>query len=110
SPYFSKPDIHPFDELEWEWRESKITNPDGSVICHFDQVEVPSSWSQLATDILVSKYLRRSGVRKSVGQPDHEVSAKQVVSRIAKAIRNYGASYFSSEQDAECFEREVLAL
>jgi len=111
--YFSKPGKHPFEEIKWAWRESKISNPDGSTVFQFDAVEVPESWSQLATDILASKYLRRRGVRKNPEDLDYENSAKQVVSRISKSIRQYGeklGGYFSTPEDASRFEMEICAL
>src|SRR3989338_7611996 len=59
---FTQPEIHPFDELEWTRRTSVIANPDGSVVFKMEDTEIPSSWSQLATDIVVSKYFRKAGV------------------------------------------------
>jgi len=107
-PYFTRPGVHPFDEIEWTKRRSAILNEKGEVIFECENVEVPASWSQLATDILVSKYFRRAGV-PGTGM---ETSAKQVVSRICRAIRGYGekAGYFATPQDAETFERELIHL
>src|SRR5262245_21505400 len=65
----------PFECLTYELRSSVITNPDGSVVFKMENAEVPKSWSQLATDILVSKYFRKAGVPKT----GRETSAKQVV-------------------------------
>ena len=61
-----------------------IANPDGSVVFQMDDVEVPASWSQLATDIVVSKYFRKAGLP---GKPGHETSVRQVVTRLAHTIR-----------------------
>ena len=44
---------NPYNNLEWEKRSSKITNPDGSVVFEMNDVEIPSTWSQVATDIMV---------------------------------------------------------
>jgi hypothetical protein len=52
----------PFDAVEWTTRSSKIANPDGSVVFEMADAEVPRGWSQLATDIMVSKYFRKAGV------------------------------------------------
>src|SRR3989338_345171 len=79
---FSRPGVHPFDELEWMRRTSVITNPDGSVVFKMEDAEVPVSWSQLATDIVVSKYFRKAGVPKT----GSETSVRQVVKRIARTI------------------------
>jgi ribonucleoside-diphosphate reductase alpha chain len=73
-----------------------------------NDVEVPEDWTQLATDILVSKYFRKAGVPGT----GHEISVKQVVTRIASAIRTYGEAegYFATRLDAEIFEHELTAL
>ncbi|HEX2880972.1 MAG TPA: hypothetical protein VHO25_15680, partial [Polyangiaceae bacterium] len=75
----------PFEEIVWERRSSQITNPDGSVVFKMEGAEIPAQWSQLATDIVVSKYFRKAGIRgdKAVG----ETSVRQVVYRIAHTIR-----------------------
>ncbi|MEM0982554.1 MAG: adenosylcobalamin-dependent ribonucleoside-diphosphate reductase [Planctomycetota bacterium] len=52
----------PFESVTWTTRSSRITNPDGSVVFEMPDAEVPESWSQLATDIMVSKYFRKAGV------------------------------------------------
>ena len=52
----------PYKDITWEKRTSKITNPDGSVVFEMTDVEIPSTWSQVATDIMVSKYFRKAGV------------------------------------------------
>ena len=59
---YTQPGIDPLDEVRWERRRTVITNPDGSVVFKMDGVEVPAEWSQLATDIVVSKYFRKAGV------------------------------------------------
>ena len=53
---FTTPGVHPFDQIEYEYRTSKITEPDGTVIFQMDAVEVPKFWSQLATNVICSKY------------------------------------------------------
>ncbi len=107
--FFTKPDAHPLDEIKYAKRSSVITNPDGSVVFKMENVEVPESWSQLATDIIVSKYFRKAGVPGT----GTEVSARQVVSRIAHAIRTSGeklGSYFKTPADAQVFEEELQHL
>src|SRR5258705_8649612 len=71
-------------------------------------VEVPSSWSQLATDIVVSKYFRKAGVPGT----GHEVSARQPVTRVARTLRRAGEGYgaFDSTEDADTFEMELTFL
>jgi len=59
---FTRAGEDPFASVEWTTRASKISNPDGSIVFEMPDAEVPSSWSQLATDIMVSKYFRKAGV------------------------------------------------
>src|SRR3989338_7886639 len=106
---FTRPEVHPFDELEWVRRTSVITNPDGSVVFKMEDAEIPSSWSQLATDIVVSKYFRKAGVPKT----GSETSVRQVVKRLARTIRKAGEAfghYFATPEDAENFEMELTHL
>lgn len=109
--HYTTPDVHPFDQIEWETRSTAITNSDGSVVFQMDNVEVPASWSQLATDIAVSKYFRKAGL---YGDKDHgETSVRQLVTRVASTIRKAGedfGGYFATEEDAETFERELTFL
>ena len=51
----------PYQGIVWEKRTSKITNPDGSIVFEMNDVEIPSSWSQVATDIIAQKYFRKKG-------------------------------------------------
>jgi ribonucleoside-diphosphate reductase alpha chain len=102
---FTSPDCDPLDEIEYERRNSRIVEPNGDVIFELKNLEVPKSWTQLATDILASKYCRRAGVP----QTGYETSARQVVHRIASTIRTFGQEqdYFNSSEDAESFESEL---
>ena len=59
---FTKSGQNPLDAVEYEKRTSRISNPDGSVVFEMNDAEIPRSWSQLATDIMVSKYFRKAGV------------------------------------------------
>src|SRR3989338_5281658 len=95
---FTRPEIHPFDELEWVRRTSVITNPDGSVVFKMEDAEIPTSWSQLATDIVVSKYFRKAGVPNT----GSETSVRQVVKRLAHTICKAGVElggYFATRED-----------
>ncbi len=97
----------PLDDVKWEQRRTVISNPDGSTVFAMEGVEVPAEWSQLATDIVVSKYFRKAGVP---GKPGHETSVRQVVRRLARTIRVTGeqqGGYFASPEDAEAFEAEL---
>jgi ribonucleotide reductase alpha subunit len=104
----TQPGADPLEEIRYERRRTVIANPDGSVVFRMDDVEVPAEWSQLATDIVVSKYFRKAGV-PGIG---HETSVKQVVRRVARTIRRAGEerAYFAGPEDADAFEAELSYL
>jgi ribonucleoside-diphosphate reductase alpha chain len=111
----------PYEKVEWSLRDSKITNPDGSVVFEMKDAEIPASWSQVAADIMVSKYFRKAGVPQYDGQGSQlvddagepvtgpERSARQVFDRLAGTWRHWGEKegYFASSADAEAFEDEL---
>ncbi len=108
---YSTAGVAPLDEVVWERRRSVINNPDGSVVFKMEGAEIPSGWSQLATDIVVSKYFRKAGIN---GDPKKgETSVRQVVTRIAHTIRTAGeqfGGYFATKKDADAFEDELSYL
>jgi ribonucleoside-diphosphate reductase alpha chain len=106
---YTTPGVDPFSMIEWDRRTSKITNPDGSTVFELKDIEVPKSWSQLATDILASKYFRKAGVPGT----GHETSARQTVTRIARTLRRAGeelGGYFADVEDADAFEAELTYM
>ncbi|MBI3324453.1 MAG: vitamin B12-dependent ribonucleotide reductase, partial [Candidatus Omnitrophica bacterium] len=104
---WTRPGIHPFDELTWELRTAVIANERGEVVFEQKDVEVPAFWSQLATNVVVSKYFRGA-----LGTPQRERSVKQLVGRVANAITEWGVKdgYFATTQDAETFRDELTYL
>jgi ribonucleoside-diphosphate reductase alpha chain len=118
---FTKPGQDPFSTVEYENRTSRITNPDGSVVFEMTDAQIPKTWSQLATDIMVSKYFRKAGVPQvdSSGQvmrdaagnvvTGPEKSVKQVVNRLAGCWRYWGEKngYFDTAEDAQAFYDEL---
>ncbi len=107
---WTRPGVDPLDQVKWDKRQTVISNPDGSVVFKMDAVEVPASWSQLATDIVVSKYFRKAGLPTA---PGHETSVRQVVHRLAHTVRVTGeqqGGYFASAEDAEAFEAELAYM
>jgi len=109
--HFTEPGADASGNTVWERRQSVITNPDGSVVFKMEGAEVPAGWSQLATDIVVSKYFRKAGIHgdKTVG----ETSVRQVVHRIAHSIRVAGedfGGYFATKKDADTFEAELTFM
>jgi ribonucleoside-diphosphate reductase alpha chain len=107
--YFTKEGTSPYDLYEYEYRTSEIRNPDGKLIFSLNNVEVPKSWSQVATDILAQKYFRKAGVPQADGTLGSETSVKQVAHRMAHCWRQWGEQYgyFASEKDAQVFYDEM---
>ncbi|MGD8859432.1 MAG: vitamin B12-dependent ribonucleotide reductase [Myxococcales bacterium] len=105
---YTRPGLDPLEMVEYAARDSVITNPDGSVVFELRGAEIPAAWSQLATDIVVSKYFRKAGIN---GDPHRgERSVKELVYRVAHTIREAGerlGGYFASVADAETFESEL---
>ncbi|GAB2928139.1 vitamin B12-dependent ribonucleotide reductase [Nonomuraea fastidiosa] len=102
---FTKPGVHPYDEIKWERRDVVMTNwRDGSV--NFEQrgVEFPDFWSVNATNIVTTKYFRGA-----VGTPQREWSLKQLIDRVVGVYTKTGLEhgYFASEEDAEIFDHEL---
>ncbi len=116
--------FNPYQAVRWALRSTKITNPDGSVVFEADDIEVPEDWSQVAVDIMASKYLRKAGVPvldengapvlDENGQPQttQETSVRQVVHRLVHCWRHWGESYgyFSSPEAADNFELELAHM
>jgi len=104
---FSQPGVHPFDELEWDRRTAEITDDSGKAIFRQENVEVPKSWSVLATKVVVSKYFYGEN-----GTSEREQSVKQLVHRVTRTIADWGKAdgYFATEQDAEAFYEELTWL
>ena len=106
--HFTTEGVHPYDEVVWERRDSRLTNyRDGSVAFEQLDVEVPSTWSVNATNILAQKYFRGT-----LGTDERETSLKQVADRVADSITEWGMKdgYFVDEQEAEIFRAELKHL
>jgi ribonucleoside-diphosphate reductase alpha chain len=104
---FSKPDVHPFDEIHWERRSAVIQDEKGKVVFEQNDVEIPAGWSQLATNVVVSKYFRGA-----LGSAERERSVKQMIGRVVGTIRGWGEAqgYFATTADADAFEGELTHL
>jgi len=103
---FSNPRIKPFDEIEWDRRTAEITDDSGKTIFKQEGVEVPKSWSQLATKVVCSKYFYGDPAK-----PEREKSVRQLVHRVTRTIADWGIAdgYFSKE-DGEVFYEELTWL
>ena len=137
---FTKDGIDPFELLEFHQSSSVIRNPDGSVVFECDDVQVPKSWSQVATDIMAQKYFRKAGIPKhtkpnkekdipswlQASVPDKskldklpeeerttgETDSRQVFGRLAGCWTYWGYKYgyFDSESDAKAFHDELCYM
>ncbi len=105
--YFSAPGTHPFEELDWETRSAKISSDTGQAIFEQNNIEVPTTWSQLATKVVSSKYFYGDA---QIGQREHSV--KQLVHRVCRTIAERGLKdgYFATKQDAETYYNELTWL
>ena len=81
TPRFTRPGQDVFSTIEWSTRTSRISNSDGSTVFEMNDAEIPASWSQLATDIVVSKYFRKAGVPQvdAAGKTKVDASGKTVL-------------------------------
>ncbi len=106
--HFTSDGRPPLDEVKWEKRRSVITEPDGTVVFEMKDVDVPASWSMLATDIAVSKYFCKAGVPGE----GTETSVRQLVRRVAHTIAEQGGQcdIFHSDHDECIFEEELTYL
>ncbi|MGD0462952.1 MAG: LAGLIDADG family homing endonuclease [Tepidisphaeraceae bacterium] len=121
---FTKPAQNALETVEYEKRTSRISNPDGSVVFEMNDAEIPCNWSQLATDIMVSKYFRKAGVpqRDEAGNllrdangnvvTGPERSASEVIHRLAGCWRYWAEKhgYFDSAEDAQAFYDELCYM
>ncbi len=105
--YFTVPGIHPFEKIEWEYRTASLKDMNGKVIFEQENVEIPSFWSQTATNIVVHKYFHGMP-----GTPARESSIKQLVERVSRKISDWGKhdGYFAGNDDAESFYAELTHL
>ncbi len=105
--FFTKPGLHPFDEIAWESRTASIQNEKGQTIFEQRSVEAPKDWSQTAANIVASKYFHGK-----LGTADRESSVNQLIGRVADTIAQWGAEggYFRSEEDTETFRAELTHL
>ncbi|MBO6525214.1 MAG: vitamin B12-dependent ribonucleotide reductase [Balneolaceae bacterium] len=139
--FYTKPEwSSPYDSIKFVERTSEIKNPDGSQVFHMENVAVPESWSQVATDVIAQKYFRKAGVPAALkkvaekGVPawlqrsaadekelkklpeekrfSHEIDSRQVFSRLAGCWTYWGwkHDYFDTEEDAKVFYEELCYM
>ncbi len=107
-PVFCPTDVSdPFDTVEWNVRTAAIKGEDGKVLFEQTNCEVPTFWSQLATNVVVSKYFYGEN-----GTPEREYSVRQLIHRVSRTIADWGIDdgYFASPEDGERFYRDLTWL
>ena len=104
---FSTKGVNSFDQVEWERRKASISDEKGQVIFEQANVEVPKSWSMLATNVVASKYFYGD-----VSKAEREYSVRQLIHRVTRTIADWGLrdGYFASKEDAEIFYDELTWL
>src|SRR5690242_7728893 len=104
--FFTTPETHPFDAVEWELRDARIGHGD-RIAFEQEDVEFPKSWSQNATNIVAQKYFRGQ-----LGTPARERSVKQMIGRVAGTIADWGRArgYFATPEDGDAFEAELTHI
>jgi ribonucleoside-diphosphate reductase alpha chain len=105
--YFTDGKISPFDAVEWEKRTALIGNEKGVTIFRQEDVEVPKSWSQTATNIVASKYFHGKP-----GSREREGSVRQLISRVVNTVVRWGeeGGYFASSASRDAFRDELTHL
>jgi len=112
-PTFANPGVSPFDQIEWDHRTAEITDDSGKALFRQENVEVPKSWTELATKIAVSKYFYGDA---TVGTDPHrggrEQSVRQLIHRVTRTITDWGLEdgYFANEASAENFYHDLSWL
>ncbi|MBN2579557.1 MAG: vitamin B12-dependent ribonucleotide reductase [Pirellulales bacterium] len=107
-PIFCAPEItDPFSTVEWEKRTARIKGEGGEVFFEQRDCEIPKTWSQLATNVVASKYLYGE-----VGTPQRETGVRQLIHRVCRTIADWGTQdgYFASPEDGQRFYRELTWL
>src|SRR6266436_4476584 len=110
---FSDASIAPFNQIAWERRTAEITDDSGKVIFKQENIEVPKSWSALATKIAVSKYFYGDiGNGTDPHQGGRETSVRQLIHRVTRTIADWGMAdgYFADAEVAEIFYDELTWL
>jgi ribonucleoside-diphosphate reductase alpha chain len=105
--YFTTVGVDPADEIAWDYRSAGINGEDGKVVFEQKNIEVPKSWSMLATNVVSSKYFRGTP-----GTPERETSVRKLVARVVDTLTRWGqeGGYFAAEADRATFHAELTHL
>ena len=104
---WTRPGVHPYDEIAWEIRTASIGNESGKTVFEQKDVEVPAFWSQLATNVVVSKYFRGH-----IGTSGRETSVRQLIDRVVNTIAAWAETqrYFATDEDLAAFQADLTHL
>ena len=104
---FSTDGVSPYDQVEWDLRSAEIKDERGKFIFQQTDCEIPKAWSQLATNVVVSKYFYGE-----INTPERENSVRDLVDRVTRTISDWGREdgYFATREDADRFYDELSAL
>ncbi len=104
---FTEAGVDPYTTVEWERRSAVIYGEKGEVVFEQHDVEIPKAWTQLATNVVVSKYFRGP-----LGTPQRERSVRQLIGRVVGTIRSWGVKqgYFQTQADAATFADELTHI
>ncbi len=105
--FYTRPGVDVYDTCEWEMRSAIITNERGEVVFEQKNVEMPKFWSQMATNVVVSKYFRGH-----LDTLDRESSVRQLIGRVVRTMTGWGreGGYFASEADGDAFRDELTHI
>ncbi|HUP64036.1 MAG TPA: vitamin B12-dependent ribonucleotide reductase [Thermoanaerobaculia bacterium] len=105
--YFTREGVDVFDTVEWDYRSAVIANEKGEVVFEQTDVEVPKFWSQMATNVVVSKYFRGH-----MDTPERESSVRQLIGRVVRTMTGWGreGGYFATEHDGDAFRDELTHI
>ncbi|SMP68287.1 ribonucleoside-diphosphate reductase class II [Neorhodopirellula lusitana] len=98
----------PFATTQWDLRSASIKDESGKALFEQTDCEVPSSWSQLATNVVVSKYFYGDPTTEG----ERERSVRQLIHRVTRTISDWGLAdgYFDTPEDGERFYRDLTWL
>src|SRR5688572_2077131 len=104
---WTRPGVQPYDEITWEYRTAGISSETGKSVFEQKNVEVPDFWSQLATNVVVSKYFRGH-----LNTPERETSVRQLIDRVVNTITAWAETqrYFATDDDLAAFKAELTHL
>ncbi|MEO8379409.1 MAG: vitamin B12-dependent ribonucleotide reductase, partial [Acidobacteriota bacterium] len=105
--YFTRAGVDVYDTCEWELRNAAISSESGGIVFEQKDVEMPKFWSQMATNVVVSKYFRGH-----LSTPDRETSVRQLIGRVVRTITQWGreGGYFATEADGDTFRDELTHI